>query len=66
MQKPKLIRHEKGKLIYAIDGYVEFMNWLCESFYNLKGDADGKNSADGNVKIEWTDETHPVIKIYYS
>ena len=26
MQKPKLIRHEKGKLIYAIDGYVEFMN----------------------------------------
>ena len=62
MQKPKLISVEKGRTIYSVDGYVEFMNWLCAAFYNLRGDAEG-NSAGGHIEIKWVDDTHPVIAL---
>lgn len=42
------IKFEKGKTVYTVDNFTNFMNWMCAAFYNLEGDK------DYGVKIDWT------------
>ena len=49
----------KDKSIYTIDGFCAFMNWMCNSFFNLEGDK------EHGVEIDWTLQDKPKIVVKY-
>ena len=53
------IKFEKDKTVYTVDGFTNFMNWMCASFFNLEGDK------DYGVKIDWTVQDKPKIQVTY-
>ena len=53
------ITFEKGKTVYTVDNFTNFMNWMCAAFHNLKGDE------EHGVKIDWTVQDHPKITVKY-
>lgn len=53
------IKFEQGKTVYTVEGFTNFMNWMCAAFFNLKGDE------EHGVKIDWTVQDHPKIEVKY-
>ena len=53
------ISFPKGKSIYTIKGFCQFMSWMCAAFFNLKGDE------EHGVKIDWTVQDKPKITVKY-
>ena len=53
------IKFDKGKTVYTVDNFTNFMNWMCAAFLNLEGDK------DYGVKIDWTIQDKPKIQVTY-
>lgn len=53
------IKFDKGKTIYTINGFTNFMNWMCNAFFNLEGDK------KHGVEIDWTRQDKPKIVVKY-
>ena len=53
------IKFEKDKTIYTVQGFTNFMNWMCAAFFNLKGDK------EHGVEIDWKTQDKPKITVKY-
>lgn len=59
---PILCVLEKGKIIDAQEGFVDTFNWLVEFCGNLKGEGEEAANTESTLKLDRTDESHPVIR----
>ena len=58
------IKFENDKSIYAVKGFVAYMNWMCAAVFNLLCDKDARTGKYG-IKIDLAVQDKPKLKVVY-